>query len=913
MRLALGCLAAAWCIGLQLLWAQNGDRRLPPDFSDQLVAGQWPHLVGMVFDHANHLIAWSRDGRVFRSPDGQVPAAPILDLREEVSFYGDHGLLSVQLDPQFASNGRIYALYTVDRHHLFHFGTPSYDPQQDDLDYPTIGRVVRYTLDPADFSSVIPGSRRVLIGDSARDGIPILHKSHGLGALRFGTDGSLLVSAGDGASYVGTDVGGDEAEARATQALQEGIIEWYEDVGAFRAQTVPSLSGKIIRISPEDGSGYPSNPFYEAEQPQSDASKVWMLGLRNPFRFEVQPGTGLPDPAAGAPGVLLICDVGWSSWEEINVGTKRGENFGWPLYEGMEGPWQYVSTYLRNPLAPNPLAGQGDCNRSLFSFGELLATPQANGTPPLRNQCDTSQLLPDTLHQHVWTPPALAYPNIVWGANKTTTVVPTFDAQGFLQATDVTDLNSPVASDFFGGTCVIGAAFVSDSTWPHAYRNTWLIGDLTGWIRSFSFTEGSNQLRQVHPFLQDTGFQLLSPRMHPQDGCLWYIRYGRDSEIRKICFGGNPPPLAQIRVDTFYGPSPLTVQFSAAGSTDPEGQPLRYEWDFGDGSSSQAVAPQHTFMAEEGHMHTYLVRLRVTDSAGASDQRLRAIYLNNTPPQVRITGFADSARYAISGATTLPLRAEVSDAESPTSALRFEWLTSLYHNTHQHPAPVDTMRISQVTLDPVGCDGERYWYEVTLRVTDPGGMQAEQIHRLLPYCGTPLNVFADMEAVYQGRGVAISWRMDTEAPGTTFAVQRSADGLSFETVATLLAEGQDRYFWLDEAFQPAQNLYRIEALSPSGLRDYSPQATYRYVSLTAPRTFPNPARTHLWVAYPEQEAPLHYALFDPLGRPVRAGEWPVSETSQHRLSLRHLSSGVYLLRLQHGEEEHVLRCSVSVP
>jgi hypothetical protein len=68
-----------------------------------------------------------------------------------------------------------------------------------------------------------------------------------------------------------------------------------------------------------------TNPFYDMDHPESNRSKIYSLGLRNPFRFALHPQTSEP----------YIGDVGWSNWEEVNTG--RGANFGWPFYEGGSG------------------------------------------------------------------------------------------------------------------------------------------------------------------------------------------------------------------------------------------------------------------------------------------------------------------------------------------------------------------------------------------------------------------------------------------------------------------------------------------------------------------------------------------------------------------------------------------------
>ena len=110
-------------------------------------------------------------------------------------------MLGFALDPNFRMNGYIYMLYVVDRYYLFHFGDPNYDPNANEYNAATIGRLTRYTCRSSDgFRSVDPASRQILIGETKQTGIPICSDTHGVGSLVFGEDGTLLVSCGDGAS-----------------------------------------------------------------------------------------------------------------------------------------------------------------------------------------------------------------------------------------------------------------------------------------------------------------------------------------------------------------------------------------------------------------------------------------------------------------------------------------------------------------------------------------------------------------------------------------------------------------------------------------------------------------------------------------------------------------------------------------
>src|SRR5208282_4293249 len=93
-------------------------------------------------------------------------------------------------------------------------------------------------------------------------GCVVTDTAHGPGGLAFGTDGTLLAGCGDGAS-ANTEDSGSNPRTQFQQALNAGLMTTAENVGAFRAQLVNSLSGKILRLDPATGDGVASNPFYD--------------------------------------------------------------------------------------------------------------------------------------------------------------------------------------------------------------------------------------------------------------------------------------------------------------------------------------------------------------------------------------------------------------------------------------------------------------------------------------------------------------------------------------------------------------------------------------------------------------------------------------------------------------------------
>jgi PKD repeat protein len=83
-----------------------------------------------------------------------------------------------------------------------------------------------------------------------------------------------------------------------------------------------------------------------------------------------------------------------------------------------------------------------------------------------------------------------------------------------------------------------------------------------------------------------------------------------------ITVTANRAPIADFRADPRRGEAPLTVSFTSR-STDADGSVAGFEWNFGDGSTSRAENPLHTFTAPG----TYTVTLTVTDDRGARSER----------------------------------------------------------------------------------------------------------------------------------------------------------------------------------------------------------------------------------------------------------------------------------------------------
>lgn len=363
----------------------------PEGFTAEPWPGDWRELCGIVPVGDGRFVAWERGGVAWMvGPDGLASMEPLLDISEEVGAWRDHGMLGLALDPDFLANGRIYLLYTVDRHHLLYFGTDDYDPDADEYNAASIARITRYTATMAsDHTAVDPESRAVLIGESITTGIPVTHQAHAVGTLAFGSDGTLLASIGDSGAYGQVDIGGDAIGGWTPMALEDGILRPEDDLGAFRAQKIDSLNGKFLRIDPETGDGVVGNPWFDPAEPRAARSRVWTIGVRHAYRFSMIEGSGSTDPAAGDPGTIVYGDVGWGTREEIGMVDRPGLNLGWPLYEGLDPVNGYWKTDVVAPWATNPL-GDRSCPADL-RIRDLLI--DANDRDDIAsNPCEPSYL-----------------------------------------------------------------------------------------------------------------------------------------------------------------------------------------------------------------------------------------------------------------------------------------------------------------------------------------------------------------------------------------------------------------------------------------------------------------------------------------------------------------------------------------
>jgi len=215
---------------------------------------------------------------IVQNEDDPETATVALDMSHRVCHFLEQGMYNLAFDLDWERTGRVYIHYSPNT--VCGDFVPS--PPQ---------RISRFWFQPGSYDLIDEASEEILI---EQDDHGTFHYG---GGLAFGPDGYLYISMGDGS-----------------------LRPW-------ESQNPGTLFGAFLRI---DVSGSPDrdlpyaipgdNPWVGREGWRPE---LYAKGLRNPFSFSFDPPTGL----------LISCDVGQASYEEINI-IRSGANYGWPDREG---------------------------------------------------------------------------------------------------------------------------------------------------------------------------------------------------------------------------------------------------------------------------------------------------------------------------------------------------------------------------------------------------------------------------------------------------------------------------------------------------------------------------------------------------------------------------------------------------
>ncbi|WP_324650821.1 ThuA domain-containing protein [Georgenia sp. H159] len=456
---------------------------------------------------------------------------------------------------------------------------------------------------------------------------------HAGGALEFDGEGNLYIATGDNTNPFAS--GGyspiDERDGRSAWDAQR------------TSANTNDLRGKVLRITPQDDGTY-TIPEGNLFAPGTELTKpeIFGMGFRNPFKIGIDPRTDTllvadygPDAGTADP------DRGPAAIVEWNALTEPG-NYGWPLCVGDNEP------YVEYDFATETSGDPYDC---------------ANG--PTNNSPNNTGLT--TL------PPAV--PATVWYQN---------NGQRS-NAPEIGNGGAPMA----GGVYVYDEALASDRKWPAYFDGKAAFAEWnTGKLFSFQLSDDTSTVVDINQILSTMSFARPHALEWGADGALYIIEWGSgfggnnaDSGVYRIDYvSGSRAPIARAEADVTSGPVPLTVQFSSAGSRDPEGGEVTLAWDFGDGETSTEANPTHTYTTPGN----YTASLTVTSDGELSSLATVPITAGNTAPTVTVDtppnggffNFGDVIKYSVT--VTDPEDGEIDCQDVIVQP-------ALGHDVHAHP------------------------------------------------------------------------------------------------------------------------------------------------------------------------------------------------------------------------------------
>jgi glucose/arabinose dehydrogenase len=293
------------------------------------------------------------------------------------------------------------------------------------------------------------------------------------------------------------------------------------------------------------------------------------------------------------------------------------------------------------------------------------------------------------------------------------------------------------------GCAITGGAFYRGTQFPEEYQGNYFFADhCNQWIKRL-LPDGTEA-----DFVTDGPKSVVDLEVGP-DGSLYYLVYSKSTEdegyisdgaVGKIQFANaNRTPTAVVSARPTSGIAPLEVSFDGSGSSDPDGDPLSYTWDFGDSSpGTTGVTASHTYTTNG----LFDVQLVVDDQKGSTNSATLTIRVGN-PPVGSITApkegttFSTGDTIEYEGTGTDP-----EDGDLPAGA--FSWVVRLLHHPetdpqhHFHPlqGPIQGAKSGSFQI-PEEIHDDDTWFRIYLTVTDSDGLTHESTRDVFPVPADP--------------------------------------------------------------------------------------------------------------------------------------------------------------------------------
>ena len=512
---------------------------MPPDSAfDKVTIDRTPgEPIDLAVLPDNRVLHVTRAGEV-RLHD---PVTGITSLAAQVPVYlhDEEGLQSIAIDPDFEENGWVYMYYSPI------LDTPADNPATpgNEGDAPETGTAADF--EP--FEGHLQLSRFQMVGDEidleTEEQIIQVPVDRGIcchvgGDIVFDSEGNLYLSTGDDSNPF----------------QSQGFIpidERPERNPAFDAQRTSAntndLRGKILRITPTDGGGY-TVPEGNLFAPGTALTKpeIYVMGLRNPFRIEIDSETDrlfigdyspdarvAPTPTAGPPASAA----------------------GWP--------------------SRSPPTTAGPTATARPSATSTTTSPPA--PPASRSTAPTRSTSPRTTPGLVELPP-ITEPEVMYSYGLSPEF-PELETGGI----------GPMAGPVYHGDVAKGRAATQGRpsvAWPASFADKPFFYEWTrDYTKMFTLDAAGDEVLDIDHVLDSLVMDNPIDMEFGPDGALYVLEYGDgyfrqnpDAQLSRFDYVGTGPkanhsPVPSLESDTTTGDSPLTVAFDASGTTDPDGRP----------------------------------------------------------------------------------------------------------------------------------------------------------------------------------------------------------------------------------------------------------------------------------------------------------------------------------------------------
>ncbi|GGC13513.1 PQQ-dependent sugar dehydrogenase [Cellulomonas carbonis] len=576
----------------------------------------------------------------------------------DVYANSEDGMQTITLDPDFEENGWVY-LYYAPRVMEAPYPTttpqgsaPNQLPAGEDESYwdqwKGYNQLTRVQWDPQ-ARQLDMTTEQVILKVEVQRG----QCCHVAGDVAFDADGNLYLSTGDN-----TPAGTPGANGFAPNNDAPGMNPGFD--ARRGAGSTNDLRGKILRITVQEDGSYtvPDGNLFEPGT-EGTRPEIFAMGLRNPFRIDVDaetgavmwgdygPDSGTADPARGPMGY-----VEWMS-------TTDPLNGGWPYCHG-----------------PN-------ANYNEWDF--------ATATPGAWFDCEAGAENNSRWNTGLDVLPPATAPQLYYGDNpgdQPWDELVEFDPQGG---------QGPMGSPMYRYDETLDAAGKFPEYWD---GKAFFYEFSQDYVAALTVPEPDGPVTHIEHFLPNAALRAqvqaitdspIDMEFGP-DGSLYVLDYGNgffrqnpEAGLYRIDYApGNKTPQAAVDADPISSSeAPLTVTLDGSRSVDPEGEELTYEWDLDGDGTFDATGAQVTHTYTE--LGQYTVRLRVTDPEGKFGITSRAVTVGNVAPTLTLDHPADGGFFGWGDA--VPYRFSVSDPEDGTTPVcsRLSWTFGLGHDTHAHP------------------------------------------------------------------------------------------------------------------------------------------------------------------------------------------------------------------------------------